>query len=152
MTNSSVSGLPPATIDDCTVIDLPRIPRRQGNITAIETGTHIPFEVARVYYLYDIPGGEARGGHGHRELQQLIVAAVGSFDVIVDDGSRRKTISVNRAYYGIYVPPLMWRELVNFSSGAICLVLASLPYDENDYFRTYQEFVGFRRSLIGGGA
>ena len=129
------------------LMPLPRVPRRQGSITAVQAMEHVPFDIARVYYLYDIPGGEARGGHGHRELEQMMVAVMGSFDVVFDDGERRKTMTLNRAYYGIYIPRLIWRELTNFSSGAVCLVLASQPYDESDYFRSYEEFLTVRRAL-----
>jgi len=138
---------PPATVEDCRLMPLPRVPRRQGSITAVQAMEHVPFDIARVYYLYDIPGGEARGGHGHRELEQMMVAVMGSFDVVFDDGERRKTMTLNRAYYGIYIPRLIWRELTNFSSGAVCLVLASQPYDESDYFRSYEEFLTVRRAL-----
>lgn len=133
------------SVDDCRLVDLSRILRPQGSVTPVEGGVHIPFEIARVYYLYDVPGGASRGGHAHRELQQLIVAALGSFDVVLDDGRRSRTISLNRAYVGLYMPRLIWRDLVNFSSGAICLVLASLPFDEHDYMRDYSDF----RTVVG---
>lgn len=129
------------TIDDCRLIDLPCIGDRNGNITPIYGGQHVPFEIARVYYLYDVPGGAARGGHAHKELQQLIVSVMGAFDVILDDGQRKKTVRLDRAYYGLYMPRMIWRELENFSSGAICLVLASIPYDENDYIRDHDIFL-----------
>jgi hypothetical protein len=129
------------TIYDCSVIELPRIHSLSGNITPVYGGLHIPFDIARVYYLYDIPGGETRGGHAHRRLQQLIVAASGSFDVLLDDGVNRKVVNLNRPYFGLYLPHLIWRELLNFSSGGICLVLASEFYDESDYYRDYDEFV-----------
>ena len=129
------------TIDDCKLIDLPKITARQGNITPVEGAKDIPFDIARVYYLYDVPGGESRGGHAHKELQQLIVSAMGSFDVILDDGYQKKTVRLDRAYCGLYVPEMIWRELKNFSSGGICLVLASLPYDEMDYIRNYDKFL-----------
>jgi hypothetical protein len=116
-----------------------------GNITPIEGREHLPFDIARVYYLYDIPGGETRGGHAHKRLEQFMVAAMGSFDVILDDGERRQTVHLDRAYFGIYIPRLVWRELVNFSSGAICLVFASLPYDEGEYIRDYEEFLACGR-------
>lgn len=128
-------------IDDCRLIDLPKISRYEGNITPVYNNLHIPFDIARIYYLYDIPGGETRGGHAHKELQQLIISVMGSFDVVLDDGFRKKTVSLNRAYYGLYLPTLVWRELINFSSGAICLVLASMPYDENEYIRDYGNFL-----------
>ena len=128
------------TISDCTMIDLPKVNNRSGNITVIENNTEIPFEVKRIFYLYDIPGGEKRGGHAHKELHQLIVAASGSFKVMLDDGTNKKIIHLNRPNYGLLVVPGIWRELVEFSSGAICLVLASLKYNESDYIRIYDEF------------
>ncbi len=137
------------TIYDCSVIELPRIHSLSGNITPVYGGEHIPFDIARVYYLYDVPGGETRGGHAHKNLQQLIVAASGSFDVLLDDGVNRKVVNLNRPYYGLYLPRLIWRELLNFSSGGICLVLASEVYDEADYYRTYDEFVRDARALRG---
>ena len=129
------------TVDECRLIELPKVSRPEGNLTAVESGRLIPFEIARVYSLYDVPGGETRGGHAHRELQQLLVSVMGSFDVVLDDGRRRRTVTLNRAYYGLYIPQLIWRELVNFSSGGICLVLASLPYDEAEYIRDHELFV-----------
>ncbi len=129
------------TVYDCSVIELPRIQSPSGNITPVYGGVHIPFDIARVYYLYDIPGGEARGGHAHKDLQQLIVAASGSFDVLLDDGVNRKVVNLNRPYYGLYMPRMIWRELLNFSSGGICLVLASDVYKESDYYRDYAAFV-----------
>lgn len=132
------------TVFDCSVIELPKIHSRAGNITPLENNKNIPFDVERVYYLYDVPGGEGRGGHGHKELQQVIIAASGSFDVLVDDGTNRKVISLNRPYFGLLMPPGLWRELFNFSSGAICLVLASQAYDEKDYFRDYQNYKNFK--------
>lgn len=128
------------TVDDCKLIDLPKITARQGNITPVEGNKDIPFDIERVYYLYDVPGGESRGGHAHKELQQLIVSVMGSFDVVLDDGQKKKTVTLNRAYYGLYVPKMIWRELENFSSGGICLVLASMPYGEDDYIRDYNLF------------
>ena len=135
------------TIDDCRELELPRIVRAQGSITPIEGGNHVPFEIARVYYLYDVPGGESRGGHAHKELLQLMVSVMGSFDVVLDDGSRRRRVSLNRGYRGLYLPNLIWRELENFSSGAICVVLASQPYQENEYIREYSGFIEYRKSL-----
>lgn len=128
-------------INDCRIIELPKISNRLGNITPVEGGHNIPFDIARVYYLYDVPGGSVRGGHAHKELQQLIVAVMGAFDVVLDDGINKKTVRLDRAYYGLYIPAMIWRELENFSSGGICLVLASLPYDENDYYRDYDAFI-----------
>mgnify|MGYP005749700169 CR=1 FL=1 len=132
------------TVLDCKCITLPKNHTEKGNITAVNNLQEIPFEVKRVYYLYDVPGGEARGGHGHRELQQLIIAASGSFDLIVDDGKTSRTFSLNRPYQGVLMPAGLWRELNNFSSGSICLVLASSLYDPNDYIRDYQEFVNYK--------
>ncbi len=127
------------------LVDLPVVHDARGNLTFIEGGNHIDFDIARVYYLYDVPGGESRGGHAHRELEQLIVAAAGSFDVIVDDGTETARFHLNRSYYGLYVPRLTWRELGNFSSGSVCLVMASQKYSEDDYYRDYEEFAAARR-------
>lgn len=128
------------SIHDCKIIELPKIAEPRGNLTFIEGGRHIPFEMKRVYYLYDVPGGSERGGHAHKQLHQLIVAMSGSFDVLLDDGHEQKRIHLNRSYYGLYVCPMIWRELDNFSSGSVCLVLASDYYDESDYYRDYQAF------------
>ena len=128
-------------VDDCRIIELPRITDPRGNLTFVEQQRHVPFDIKRVYYLYDVPGGSARAGHGHIELQQLFVAMSGSFDVIVDDGYGRKRVHMNRSYYGLYVPGMMWREVENFSSGGVCLVLASAYYDEADYIRDFDEFL-----------
>lgn len=132
------------TVFDCTLLELPKNHSEKGNITAVNNGFEVPFDIQRVYYLYDVPGGEARGGHAHRDLQQLIVAASGSFDLTVDDGKVKRTFQLNRPYQGIYVPTGLWRELNNFSSGSICLVLASILYSETDYIRDYQEFLKFK--------
>ena len=133
------------TVYDCTTMLLPQVHAEGGNITAINNLAEIPFETKRVYYLYDVPSGEARGGHGHKELQQLIVAASGSFDLIVDDGNVKRTFSLNRPNIGVYVPAGLWRELDNFSSGSICLVLASTEYSEDDYFRDYIKYKEFKK-------
>lgn len=122
------------------IIDLPKISDQRGNLTFIEGSRHVPFDIKRVYYLYDVPGGSERGAHGHKELHQLMIAMSGSFDVTLDDGNNRRKFSLNRPYYGLYVPPMTWRELDNFSSGAVCMVLASDVYDESDYFREYSDF------------
>ncbi|MBB5647485.1 sugar 3,4-ketoisomerase [Pedobacter cryoconitis] len=132
-----------ASVFNCNVLELPKILNRSGNITAINNTDEIPFSIKRVYYLYDVPGGETRGGHAHRNLYQLIVAASGSFDIVINDGKNKKTITLNRPNYGLYVTPGIWRELENFSSGAVLLVLASLPYDENDYIRSFDSFKEF---------
>jgi len=134
-------------LSDCRIIDLPKISDPRGNLTFIEGGRHIPFEIKRVYYLYDVPGGAERGAHGHRRLQQFIVAMSGSFDVILDDGFATRTIHMNRSYYGLYVSPLMWRDITNVSSGAVLMVLASELYDESDYFRDYNQFLEVARSM-----
>lgn len=129
------------SIDRCTIIDLPKIPEPRGNLTFIEGQRHIPFDIARVYYLYDVPGGAERGGHAHKALQQLIIAMSGSFDVVLDDGQNKKRVHLNRSYYGLYVCPMIWRELDNFSSGSVCMVLASNIYEESDYYRDYNEYL-----------
>lgn len=132
---------------DCSILELPKIHNRAGNITPIENGKYIPFDIERIYYLYDVPGGETRGGHAHKELRQLIVAASGSFDIILDDGRNKKTVNLNRPNIGLLLPPGIWRELSNFSSGAICLVLASQRYLEEDYIRDYSEFKKYKTKL-----
>ena len=133
-----------STVFDCTLIQFSINHRDVGNITAIQSGVEVPFDIKRVYYLYDVPGGESRGGHGHKELRQLIVAASGSFDVIVNDGKVKRTFTLSRPNVGLLMPPGLWRELDNFSSGSICLVLASLPYDEKDYLRDYQTYLDWK--------
>jgi len=127
-------------LNDTKIVTLPKIADARGNLTFVEAERHVPFAVKRVYYLYDVPGGESRGGHAHRKLQQFIIAASGSFDVILDDGRQRRSFFLNRSYFGLYVPRMVWRELVNFSSGSVCLVLASEYFDESDYYRDYGEF------------
>lgn len=128
-------------IENCTILDLPRINDPRGNLTFVESSRHIPFAIQRVYYLYDVPGGSSRGGHAHKALHQLIIAMSGSFDIHLDDGYEKKTVHMNRSYYGLYVCPMIWREIDNFSSGAVCMVLASAYYDELDYYRDYNQFV-----------
>ena len=132
------------TIDKCRLIELPRIQDPRGSLTFIEGGNHVLFDIQRVYYLYDVPGGAERGGHAHKELQQLIIAMSGSFDVVLDDGKCKKRVHLNRSYNGLYVCPMIWRELDNFSSGSVCMVLASNRYDEDDYYRDYSEFMRAR--------
>jgi len=122
------------------IIQLPKVEDVRGNLTFIEEKRHIPFEIKRVYYLYDVPGGESRGGHAHKQLQQFIIAATGSFDVILDAGSSQERYNLNRSYYGLYIPPMVWRELDNFSSGSVCLVLVSDYFDEEDYIREHDVF------------
>ena len=128
-------------LDQVRILNLPKITDPRGNLTYVESERHIPFPIKRIYYLYDVPGGEMRGGHAHRNLQQFIIAASGSFEVLIDDGFQRRNFFLNRSYNGLYLPNMVWRELVNFSSGSVCLVLASEFYDEGDYFRDYDEFL-----------
>ena len=128
-------------IEQCRIIQLPKITDIRGNLTFIEGNQHIPFEIKRVYYLYDVPGGSERAGHAHKELHQLFISMSGSFDVHIDDGYSKKTYHMNRSYYGLYLCPMIWRDLDNFSSGSVCLVLASQYYDESDYYREYQDFI-----------
>ena len=134
-----------AMMDQCRLIDLPKHHDPRGNLSVVEGGIHVPFDIERVYYLYDVPGGSARAGHGHVELQQLMIAMSGSFDVIVDDGYSRKKFHLNRSYYGLYIPKMMWREVENFSSGAVCLVMASTKFDKSDYYYDYDEFAAMVR-------
>ena len=134
-----------STVNECCVNELDKNHRIKGNITVVENRQAVPFDIERVYYLYDVPGGEERGGHAHKDLSQLIVAASGSFDVVLDDGTTKKTITLNRPYQGLYLVPGIWRELVNFSSGSSCLVLASHKYDEADYIRDYNEFLKYKK-------
>lgn len=129
------------TLENCKFLDLPKITDPRGNLTFIEGGRHIPFAIERVYYLYDVPGGAERGGHAHKALTQLIIAMSGSFDVVLDDGTTQQRFHLNRSYMGLYVCPMIWRELDNFSSGAVCLVLASNVYDEDDYYRDYEGYL-----------
>jgi hypothetical protein len=135
-------------LDDCRVVDLPKIFMPEGSITPLEgAGDIVPFEIARVYYLYDVVGGAVRGGHAHRELEQFMVAAMGGFTVSLWDGARRRDVQLSRAYQGLYVPPAIWTDLVNFTSGAVSVVLASHVYEEADYIRDPDEFVAYRRQL-----
>ena len=128
-------------LEQCQIIDLPKVNDPRGNLTFIEGERHIPFGIKRVYYLYDVPGGAERGGHAHKNLHQLIIAVSGSFDILLDDGHSKKTMHMDRSYYGLYVCPMIWREINNFSSGAVCMVLASENYDELDYYRNYTKFI-----------
>jgi hypothetical protein len=128
-------------IEQCRIIELPKIADPRGNLSFIEGGKHIPFEIKRVYYLYDVPGGETRAGHALKKTEQFIIAASGSFDLILDDGKERRTIALNRSWKGVYIPTMVWRELVNFSSAGVCLALASTYYDAKEYIRDFQEFL-----------
>lgn len=134
------------SIDHVRIIELPKICDPRGNLTFIEGGRHVPFRIARVYYTYDVPGGSERGGHAHRELEQLIVAMSGSFDIVLDDGRVKRRYHLNRSYYGLYLPPMVWREIDNFSSGSVCMVLASDVYREDDYFRDRRVFLESTRT------
>lgn len=127
-------------LSDCRILTFPKIRDDRGNLSFIESGRHVPFDIARVYYLYDIPGEESRGAHAHRFLQQVIIAVHGFFEVELDDGHSRHAFTLRRADQGLYVPPMTWRDLRHFVSGSVCLVLASRPYESDDYFRDYQEF------------
>jgi len=128
------------SVQQARIIQLPRIQDPRGNLTFIQAEDHVPFDIKRVYYIYDVPGGSNRGGHAHKKLQQLMIAMAGSFDVILDDSRERRTFQLNRSYYGLYVPPMLWRELDNFSSGSVCMVLASAVYEEDDYYRNYEAY------------
>lgn len=135
-------------LDNCRLVDLPKISDPRGNLTFIEGNQHIPFDIKRVYYTYDVPGGSDRGAHAHKRLHQLIIAMSGSFDVVLDDGFEKKRFHLNRSYFGLYVCPMMWRELDNFSSGSVCLVLASELFDPDDYYRDYELFLKDARSGV----
>jgi dTDP-4-dehydrorhamnose 3,5-epimerase-like enzyme len=130
-------------MNDLKMINLPQFLDRRGNLSFIEEENHIPFKIKRTYWIYDVPGGEARGGHAYRENEEFIVALSGSFDVILDDGKERNVYSLNRSYYGLYVPKGYWREITNFSTNSLALVLASKQYDESDYIRDYQQFKSY---------
>lgn len=128
-------------LECCNRIDLQKIADPRGNLTFIEGGRHVPFEIKRVFYLYDVPGGADRGGHALKSCHQFLVAMSGSFDVIVYDGKNKERFHLNRSYYGLHLPPMIWREMDNFSSGSVCLALASTPYDADDYVRDYNEYL-----------
>ena len=134
------------SVYDCKITELDKNHRDKGNITVVENGNEVPFDINRVYYLYDVPGGEERGGHAHKELYQILISAGGSFDVVLDDVSEKRTVHLNRPYQGLKIVPGIWRELINFSSGATCLVLASHGYDEGDYIRNYEEFENLKNA------
>lgn len=133
------------SVYDCSILELSKHHHEKGNITVVENNDTIPFEVKRTYYLYDIPGGESRGGHAHRKLQQLIIAAGGSFTVTLDDGRVKRTFVLNRPYQGLLIVPGIWRTLDDFSSGSVCLVLASEKYEESDYIRDYNDFKEYKK-------
>ena len=134
------------SVDDCHLIELPKIGDPRGNLTFVEAGRHIPFDIKRVYYLYDVPGGATRAAHGHKALSQVMIAMSGSFDVTLDDGRQKRKFHLNRSYFGLQIRPMIWRDLDNFSSGSVCMVLASEWFDEADYFRDYQQFLAAVRA------
>lgn len=132
------------TVYDCSVVELGKIDNNQGNLTVVQSDMNVPFDIKRVFYLYDVPGGEARGAHAHKQCHQFLVAVSGSFEVVLDDGNNKRTVVLNRPFYGLHIPPGIWAAEQGFSSGSVCLVLASEKYEETDYIRCYEEFVSFR--------
>jgi dTDP-4-dehydrorhamnose 3,5-epimerase-like enzyme len=129
------------SVENCKIIELPKIQDSRGNLTFVEGSRHVPFDIKRIYYLYDVPGGASRAAHGHKSLHQLMIAMSGSFNITVDDGIETRQFHLNRSYQGLYIPPMIWRDLDNFSSGSVCMVLASDYYDEADYFRNRDDFI-----------
>jgi hypothetical protein len=136
-----------STVFDCSILELDKHSHEKGNISIVQNGKEVPFNINRVYYLYDVPGGVDRGAHGHKELRQLIIAASGSFDLILNDGNNKRKITLNRPYVGLLIVPGIWREIINFSSGSICMVVASHKYDEADYIRNYEDFLKFKKEI-----
>ena len=132
------------SLDNCKILELPKIQDNRGNLTFIEAGRHVPFDFKRAYFLYDVPGGSTRGGHAHKELHQIVIAMSGSFDIELSDGVNTTRFHLNRSYFGLYIPPMVWREMDNFSSGSVALVLASDFYSEEDYFRDFPEYLSSR--------
>jgi len=132
---------------NCSLIELPKFHNKEGNLTSVENGREIPFDVKRVFYLYDVPGGESRGAHAHKMCHQFIVAASGAFEVLLDDGNVKRVVQLNRPYVGLHIPPGIWASEINFSSGSICLVLASHVYDENDYIRNYEDYLNSTKNV-----
>lgn len=137
------------TLLDCKVVSLQKVSDRRGNLTVVQSGLDVPFHVKRVFYIYDIPGGESRGGHAHKTLYQFVVCMMGSFEVVIDDGVTKDIVRLNRSYTGLLIPSQIWAAEQNFSSGGICLVAASEFYNESDYIRTYEDFLRYRKSLEG---
>ena len=133
------------SVSDCPVIELPKIENRSGNLTSIQNSIEIPFDIKRIFYLYDIPGGKDRGAHAHVKCHQFLIAGSGSFDVLLDDGKSKKLVALSQPYKGLHIPPGIWASEVNFSSGSICLVLASHKYEESDYIRGYKEFLEYKK-------
>lgn len=132
------------TVYDCSVVELGKIDNNQGNLTVVQSGMNVPFDIKRVFYLYDVPGGEARGAHAHKQCHQFLVAVSGGFEVVLDDGNNKRTVALNRPFYGLHIPPGIWAAEQGFSSGSVCLVLASEKYEEADYIRCYEEFISYR--------
>ena len=139
---------PPEIVGGCRIITLPKIADVRGNLSFVEGGRHIPFEIRRAYWIYDVPGGASRGGHAYYKLEEFIIAASGSFDVAVDDGSERQVVPLNRSYFGLYVPPMVWRQIENFSSNSVTLILGSLPYSGEDYLRDHEAFGRLRHEIM----
>ncbi len=135
------------TVYDCSVIELPKNHDPEGNLTPVYSNVHVPFDIKRVFYLYDIPGGESRGAHAHKKCHQFLVAASGAFEVVLDDGINKRTVTLNRPFFGLHVPPGIWASEQGFSSGSVCLVLASEKYDESDYIRNYEDFLEYRKLI-----
>lgn len=144
MMNSEQSNAKNVTVFDCTILQFSKIQFESGNITPLQGETDLPFNIRRVFYLYDIPGGEERGAHAHKECHQLLIAASGAFDIMLDDGKTRRTVTLSRSYMGLHIPPGVWAAEMGFSSGAICLVLASHLYDADDYIRSYEEYLEYK--------
>ncbi len=136
---------PDLSVYDCSLIHLPRIRFRAGNITPVQNSVEVPFDVRRVFYLYDVPGGESRGAHAHKACHQFLIAASGSFEVLLDDGSIQRQVQLNRPWMGLHIPPGIWASEINFSSGAVCLVLASETYNAEDYIRDYDTFLSSKK-------
>ena len=137
-----------SSIDQCVIVDLPKMSDPRGNLTFIESSKHIPFDIKRVFYIYDVPTGESRGAHAHKTLQQFIICLSGSFDVKVDDGNQKKTIHLNRPWQGVHIPPMIWGAETNFDPGSVCLILVSDFYDESDYYRNYEKFLEASRKNV----
>lgn len=135
------------SVFDCSIVTLPKIKNRAGNITPVHNSRELPFDVSRIFYLYDVPGGESRGAHAHKECHQFLIAASGSFEVLLDDGRTQRLIQLNRPYIGLHIPPMIWASEINFSSGSICLVMASHCYSEKDYIRKYDDFLHMRKPV-----
>jgi oxalate decarboxylase/phosphoglucose isomerase-like protein (cupin superfamily) len=136
-----------SSVYDCSVITLPKVANRSGNITILHSNVELPFIIQRIFYLYDVPGGESRGAHAHKQCHQFLVAVSGSFEVLLDDAKTKRLVQLNRPYYGLHIPPFIWASEINFSSGSICLVLASEKYSSSDYIRDYDQFIGFKTKV-----